>query len=335
MSEKYKPFPSIARFPGEACDDLPTESTSVLASSPESMQISDLLTRSMFGNSAEKSDAILELNSLTKSSQMTGEVYSQLYDRASSTQSPIRSEIYKNIFHKFRPFTHLPNYEDKIDPEALIAQDSGSSPSPSREIVEDFSIPENMHGLRILDLGAGASDFTSYALSRGADAFAIDPRYINRHHLISFVKKAYASKPEIGKRYSEAISNFEKSILDNPLRYLPAMATDLPFEDKSFDLVISQFFMLSYLNLDLNVLKSGINESLRILRDDGRLSLFPYMTQDFSCQKGETEKPDDIQKMKNNSLLLQFLKEQGKRYTITPISEVSGKMWKRLDIFNE
>lgn len=334
MSEKYRPFPSIARFPGETGDELPTEATSVLAASPESMQISDLLTRSMFGSSAEKTESLFELKKLTKDPQMTSEAFTQLSHRASSARTPSRLEIYRDLFDKFRPLTCLPSYEDKSNPEARIAQESASSPSPYQEILETFSLPEDISDMKILDLGAGCSDFTAYALSKGADAYAVDPRYVNRHGLITSVKDGYTSTPESRQRFQEAISNFEKSLRENPLRYQAAMASDLPFEDDSFDLIVSQYFMVSYLNLNLDALRSGITESLRVLRDNGRLSLFPFVTRNLGKEKAKEDNPENILKMNNNRMLLTFLREQEKPYNITPITEISGKIWNRLDIFH-
>src|SRR3989344_2740458 len=46
-----------------------------------------------------------------------------------------------------------------------------------------LALPESLDGVRILDIGAGASDITARFIELGAVAYAVDPRYRSRSDL--------------------------------------------------------------------------------------------------------------------------------------------------------
>ena len=326
MSEKHLPFPSIRQFPGEEVPGLPTEDSSAFATE-DAMLSSELLTRSMHGTSKERSDAIYHLNALTSSPEMTELIYHQLVSRAETAQTPEREALYTSLFYKFRPVTFFPAHEDENNPESILAKKFGTTAAPGERTMHTFSIPENIKGLKILDVGAGASDFTAMALKRGADAYAIDFRYNNRHDFIDYVKRTLDSFHHDKEAYVSS-KNFEQSFLKEPLRYQTAMATDLPFEDNSFDIIISQHLVLGYLDADIELLTKAVNESLRVLKKDGRLSLYPFYMEVTSNKDSKREE----QRLINNNKLLIDLKKKNKSYIITPVLNEGARRLKRLDI---
>lgn len=164
--------------------------------------------------------------------------------------------------------------------EADIAKFRSSvSAGPWENVFEAFRMPEELRGLRILDLGAGASDTTDKLLELGVDAYAIDPQYKNKSELRGQVRRNFAtsnlSKEAIQQR-ARALERFTDSAKAHPDRYRTAYATELPFPDNFFDLAFSLNAVSVYLNSDRNILTKAMDEVLRILKCRGTLQMFPF-----------------------------------------------------------
>jgi ubiquinone/menaquinone biosynthesis C-methylase UbiE len=149
-----------------------------------------------------------------------------------------------------------------------------------------ISLPENLKGLRVLDVGGGGSDFTARLLEQKADAYAIDLRYkktseikpqvqkqivrLTREHPGDSVWKDYIRREE------EALERFIKSVKTKPDRYKAASATKLPFPDNYFDQVFSFNCITEYLDLNRSLLFPAVDETLRVTKSGGSIQIFPF-----------------------------------------------------------
>lgn len=144
------------------------------------------------------------------------------------------------------------------------------------EVFECVLMPKEVKGLRILDVGAGASDAVNKLLELGAEAYAIDPRYRSRSDLKGRVKKHNVLKDNKLRR-NEALESFMDSIKSSPERYLEASATDLPFPDNFFDIVYSRIAITTYLDVDRDIFSNAVEECIRVTKTGGSIRFFPYM----------------------------------------------------------
>ncbi len=144
------------------------------------------------------------------------------------------------------------------------------------EVFECVLMPSDVKGLRILDVGAGASDAVCKLLELGAEAYAIDPRYRSRADLKGRVKKH--NKLVSNKlRRNEALESFMESAKSRPERYLEASATEIPFPDNFFDIVYSRIAVTSYLDVDRDIFSNAVEECIRVAKTGGSIRFFPYM----------------------------------------------------------
>ena len=97
-------------------------------------------------------------------------------------------------------------------------------------------------GKKVLDIGAGNSDFVDESKKRGASAWGVDlPNWIK------WIKKNYTEKLHLSS-------------------HIGATGEKLPFKDNSMDLVVSNSF-LDHAE-DMHSLKILTKEALRVLRPD-------------------------------------------------------------------
>ncbi len=155
-----------------------------------------------------------------------------------------------------------------------------TSSEPWEDIFETVQFPEDIRGLRILDVGAGASDAVAHLLELGADAYAIDPIFKSRADLKGKARNNNRLLPfskEQRMRRNNALESFMDSLKDQPERYRTASATQIPFRDNFFDIVYSISAVLGYLDLDREVLLKGVSECLRVAKPGGRVVFAPYL----------------------------------------------------------
>ncbi len=158
-------------------------------------------------------------------------------------------------------------------------------------------------GERILDVCAGGSDLTAALLSMGADAYALDFGYYDKH-----THKKILSE---GNRPPNLI--FLTSLDEHPQRYIGASATDLPFPDGSFDRVMSFYGIFGVMDEETDLLNESMIEALRVLKKGGKLQVGPLLEGHIS----------DVGK-ENQRALIEALKERGDLivyagYTLYPV----------------
>lgn len=124
--------------------------------------------------------------------------------------------------------------------EVEIVRTSGISSAPWEQVVSQLALPELEAGKSIVDVGGGASDAVAHFLDLGIDAYAIDPFYTNEpdllegaHFTIDKLLENRIMPKELELRWRSAIDTWVESSKKNPEKYIPAMASNLPFDDVS------------------------------------------------------------------------------------------------------
>jgi len=199
-----------------------------------------------------------------------------------------------NQEYSFR--TGTPEAEDQI------TKGSPVSSTPWEEVFLHISIDNEVQGMKILDVGSGASDSIARLLQLGADAYGIEPKYANNSLLRASAKANINQLRKRGnfqaaKAEERALQNFLESYKQSPDRYREARASKLPFEDNFFDLIYSNRALTGYLDLDPFAFARSVDECLRVLKPDGKIILFPIETD--SIHFPDSEK---VRKMKKQSL---------------------------------
>ncbi len=157
-----------------------------------------------------------------------------------------------------------------------------TSANPWQELWKDLGLPDDPTGLRMLDVGGGASDLTAELLERGADAFAIDPRYKSKWLVDRSAKNffnAVRQRDPVKRSYlDENFATLKRmlcSMESHPDRYLAGLSTDIPFESDSFDLVFSSDCITVQLDLNYDLLSQSVSECLRVVKPGGEVRIAP------------------------------------------------------------
>jgi hypothetical protein len=149
-----------------------------------------------------------------------------------------------------------------------------------------YKLPEDVQGLRILDVCAGESDLTASLSLLGADAIALDALYDNLPSLHSRRKITFARhfgidlndtvNPDLHTfDQKPSIITFRSSIERDPKRYIKGLANKLPFEDSSFDFVLSFYGIIGVLDQDMPLLRRSVDEAIRVVKSGGQIQLGP------------------------------------------------------------
>ena len=197
------------------------------------------------------------------------------------------------------------------------------------EVFECVLLPEEVQDLRILDVGAGASDAVSKLLELGADAYAIDPRYKSKSTLRGQVKSYNQSMDmESKNRRNQSLERFSDSIKDNPERYIEASTTCIPFPDDFFDIVYSRIAVTYYLDIDRAIFSRAVNECIRVTKPGGTVRLFPYMDE-------EPAWPVEVNdlRLRNEREVVDQLKKDPKVKDVTEVEvNINNLVWRLLII---
>lgn len=147
----------------------------------------------------------------------------------------------------------------------------GEVPTSHRTMEEYFELLHLNSGMisgkKILDIGAGTKRFAKEAseLDIGAEIYSVDPIYCLSVEKMD--KQLLKSKENI-----EYIKAFNTKVVRQ--RTAAALAEELPFKEKTFDLVISCFCFPMYANNEQQVRKF-FADIARILKRDGEIRLYP------------------------------------------------------------
>ncbi|MEV0263441.1 class I SAM-dependent methyltransferase [Streptomyces sp. NPDC050617] len=165
-----------------------------------------------------------------------------------------------------------------------------------------FALSDDDLALRVLDCPGGSASFTALAGERGADAVAVDPQYgsqkaelgllvereiAHKHAFMTenasdFVWDWFGDAQRYTRLRTEAARTFAADLRARPDRYVEGSLPDLPFPDRSFDLVLSSHLLFSYgAQLDEAFHLSSLIELARVARRQVRLFPLVHHTSDL------------------------------------------------------
>ena len=174
--------------------------------------------------------------------------------------------------------------------EVMLAEKIGISVGPTMPIWEILGLPEEVAGMTIVDLAAGASPLTHDLLQAGADAYAFDCVYQKSeeelHQLIKVyhqeILKFVNQKEEISEEINRDKEVFWRSLRIERDRYICGWMTELPFPSDFSDLTLS-FEGATHVganNFDLMWLIT--QEALRITKQGGKVIMSPIYSETHS-----------------------------------------------------
>lgn len=165
------------------------------------------------------------------------------------------------------------------------------------EYVSMFNLTPEFLSKRVLGCGDGPAAFNSVATAFGSKVISVDPIYNLSHNEIekrikeTFTEVIDQTKPNLDrfkwdqfgsleglgkirmKSMKQFLNDYEQGKEEG--RYVAASIPELPFNDKSFDLVLSSHFLLLYSKiLDLDFHFKAIDEMLRVGKE---LRIFPIV----------------------------------------------------------
>lgn len=163
-----------------------------------------------------------------------------------------------------------------------------------QEYIKMFSLKEEeLNDLRILDCAAGASSFTPHLLEKGYDSTAVDILYgksvgetkqqcVNDFHTLLEMHSGLDYKvdwnffQDTEDMVQQRISVYEEFIDSythyKDERYIKSALPQLPFDDNSFDLVLSSHLLFLYEDrLGYEFHRDSLLEMLRVTSDEVRI----------------------------------------------------------------
>lgn len=181
------------------------------------------------------------------------------------------------------PKTGLLFVNPEIDsPKLEFALSQMGSPTSTywREAISIIGITEHddIKGRNFLDIGGACSSLTAWLLSKGANAFSIDPGY---EDVAEMVKKAQISALTDANptQSTQAIDEFLVSIRSQPDHYITGWATRVPKPSGYFDYITAIRSVFFYMDVNPALLSRVINEQIRLLKKPGGLFVgFPLTT---------------------------------------------------------
>lgn len=158
----------------------------------------------------------------------------------------------------------------------------------------EIPILQQMTEGTVVEVGSGVSNVVDELLSRGVEAYGIDPIYGLSHDEVSarfneFIGRMYSPIEQMMQegdvdslrnriKVVNTFQQFLRSWEENPECYLPATATEaiVPIEFESADIVFSYFGILKTLSGHPTLLSAAISRSLSWLKPGGQLILMPF-----------------------------------------------------------
>ena len=129
---------------------------------------------------------------------------------------------------------------------------------------------KTLEGKRVIDVGCGLTPYVSDSMfqicrKQGIDFFGVDPKFANGFRLRPLDVAKIRAVGGRGKISAQA-PGLEKCI--------GAHADDLPFDDGSIDLILSNFLLYAWIQ-DEAILAKIYREFHRVLNDGGEVRIYP------------------------------------------------------------
>lgn len=181
------------------------------------------------------------------------------------------------------------------DQVAAIRSDIAVSTNTSEMVLRGTGLNiTNLQGKRVLDLASGLSTFVIEANQHGVETIGVDTAYASLAELeargIEYDARGYYKCTGDTSRFTPSNLDQLSGMLDylnnggprndcirdmaeNPSRYVAGSVLNLPFADKSFDLVVSSSLLTSEPGLSSDFTEATVLEALRVLRRQGGLRI--------------------------------------------------------------
>lgn len=215
------------------------------------------------------------------------------------------------------------------------------------DIQTAIGLPNDVSGLRVLDIGSGASTVVEGLSRKGAQAYGIDPIYTSKGQIFA----SYQRSIKKGNTDPDFASSLERSVekfIANRLRsgrYIAASATDLPFRDSSIDLIYSHQCLSAFLIRDRGVFLRAIEEAMRVLKSGGQLRIHPWYLplheRQFPSHPGRRMMIPQYEwsanEIRNTRAALTYLKKNNHRFAIEDnvISTDKTEFWGEVDVLHQ
>ena len=175
-----------------------------------------------------------------------------------------------------------------------LGPDRGATLISARPLTEYramFDLAEGDLAGRVLDCPGGGASFVAEASALGVDAIAVDPAYEqpaerlapllleevdrgNRYvieHPELYVWTFFRDPAHHRSLRREGAARFAEHHAHHPERYVAARLPDLPFDDDTFDLVLSSYLLFTYADrLDPDFHLQALLEMARVARGEVR-----------------------------------------------------------------
>lgn len=127
-----------------------------------------------------------------------------------------------------------------------------------------------LEGKRVIDVGCGLTPYVSDSMfqifrKQGIDFFGVDPKFANNFRLRPLDVAKIRAVGGRG-RISAQVPGLEKCVA--------APADELPFDDGSIDLILSNFLLYAWIQ-DEAILANIYREFHRVLNDGGEVRIYP------------------------------------------------------------
>ncbi len=163
--------------------------------------------------------------------------------------------------------------------EREMADSIETTPNPACHYQDVFRLSEEaVTGKNVLDIGAGASDFTDWVNRSGGTGFATDVRY----GIFPLGNVTDAMAFRFGGRLratQEILTRFSDSYVSSEGRYVNTFTGAMPFKSNSFDLVVSHLLINYHLlhdeAIDIDGALGIYEELLRVTKPGGKIKIAP------------------------------------------------------------
>jgi hypothetical protein len=197
----------------------------------------------------------------------------------------------------------------------------------------------DLAGIRVLDCPGGPDALVAGGLGRGLDIHAVDPQYVDepdvleargREEIIDTMvqfpqdpAQAWDQKKadEFQRLKLLALESFMVAFREHPDRFIAGSLPDLPFDEDSFDLVLSGNFLFAYASLERGGLMTteefGLDFHLQAVRELVRIAsevrIFPSFALTGPARRQEFVEP-----------VMQALRSDGHEVELVPSKWIEG-----------
>jgi len=155
----------------------------------------------------------------------------------------------------------------------------------AKEHFEDLGLKlDDLRGKKILDIGSGLNQLANELKPLGIDIISLDPFYgLSREEREAIYKSGYEDGPE---KLKELLDQLESENSSSSL--VAGRSEALPFDDESFDLIISHYGSPFYAE-DGEKVEKFFSEQSRVLKSGGEARVYPTWFKEPTVEKSAAQ----------------------------------------------